>query len=110
MGEAELAASSIYHRRQSSTQTPEDALRQVRSSELWGRGARPNGLPAAKAYLGPLEAGVRGIEFTTDVPPEPTNHPFQALWYATTPGTETRYDNGEDFVVVSIKVLRNTQC
>jgi hypothetical protein len=109
-GGASLADIAIYYRRESSTQTPDDARRQVQSGELWGRGARPNGLPAVKAYLGGLPDNVRGLEFTTDIPPEPTNHPFQALWYATTLGTTTRYDNGSDFVVLSIKVLRNTQC
>lgn len=105
-----MAASPVYHRRESTTQTPEDAQRQVQSAEVWGLGARPNGLPAVKAYLGALPEGVRGIEFTTDIPPEPTNHPFQAMWYATTPGAQTRYDNDKDFVVLSVRVLRNTQC
>lgn len=83
---------------------------QEQSGELWGTGARPNGLPCAKAYLGPLPDGVAGVEFTTDVAPHPTNHPFEARWYGTTPGVETRYIDQTEYAVVPIRVTRNTQC
>lgn len=101
---------ALYHRRKSSSQEDETARLQQASGELWGKGARPNGLPSAKAYLGPLPDGVLGVEFTTDAAPEPTGHPFEARWYTSTPGVETRYIDGTEYAVVPIRVTRNTQC
>ena len=57
----------LFHRLQSSTQTPEVAQKMVESGELWGRA--PNvGLidtPAAQAHLGPLPKGKAGVELHT---------------------------------------------
>lgn len=100
----------LYHRQKSGSQQDYVAKQQEESGELWGKGARPNGLPCAKAYLGPLGDNVLGVEFTTEVPPEETNHPFEARWYSSTPGVETRYIDGTDYAVVPIRVTRNTQC
>lgn len=41
----------------------------VQNRELKGKGSRFNGLPAAKAYDGPLPAGKAGVEFWTDIRP-----------------------------------------
>jgi len=67
-------------------------------------------MPAAKAYLGPLPAGVVGIEFTTSVAPESNGHPFAAMWYERTPGTAVRDVDGVDYVGIPIVITRNTQC
>lgn len=36
--------------------------------------------PSVDAYLGPLPPGARGIEFTTDVPPDAGAQPGYARW------------------------------
>lgn len=106
----ESSGSAVYHRRKSSSQDDDTARLIETSGELWGKGAWPSGLPCAKAYLGPLPAGVAGIEFTSPIPPHPTGHPFEARWYVTTPGVGTRYVDGYEFAVVPVTVTRNTQC
>jgi hypothetical protein len=61
----------IYHRKESPTQTPETAKQQEISGELWGYPSITSDEPKVKAYDGPLRDGERGIEFTTDVDPDP---------------------------------------
>lgn len=68
-----------FHRIAAPKQTLEDALKQKRSSEIWGKPIVGSGLvPRVKAYLLPLCAGEppgnpcaneRGIEFTTRAKP-----------------------------------------
>jgi hypothetical protein len=68
-----VAEEPIYHRKESSSQTAEDARKQIASQEIWGGPARnfkPSDIPKVKAYIGELPLtnnGVKakGIEFTT---------------------------------------------
>ena len=69
-----------YHRIESPTQTAEDATLQETSLEIWGRPARGSDQPKVKAYVGSLPLGRRGIEFTTDVKPDPNTPPGFAYW------------------------------
>src|SRR5205814_1762836 len=70
-----------YHRLESDTQSPETAASQVSSGEVWGKKPRFGfERPKVKAYAGPLPEGVRGIEFYTDVAPDPRCAPCCPLW------------------------------
>ena len=69
-----------YHRLESPTQPPEVAAQQVASGEVWGRPPRGSYIPKVQAYSGPLPEGARGIEFTTDVPPDRYGIPGQPTW------------------------------
>ncbi len=98
-----------FHRRESPTQTSNDAQNQEMSGEVWGRPARGSALPSVKAYRGPLPSGERGIEFYTDVAPDPlSSTPYEVRWYATTPGVDLRPGNPHDYAVV-IAAITNCQ-
>ena len=97
-----------FNRRESPTQTREDAREQVRSSEIWGRTPRNGVEPTVQAYAGPLRSG-RGIEFTTETAPHPNGSPFEVRWYMTrTPGALRRYRDGEEFACI-LATVRNLQ-
>lgn len=94
-----------YHRVESRTQTPEDARRQETSGELWGLPRRGGIFPRVKAYEGPLPEGVRGIEFETDVQPDPGSPPGDASWMGPRDGVTVE----GDYAKIRIRVTRNTQ-
>ena len=76
----------IYHRRKSpTTQTKDDARKQIASQEMWGKESKytVNGLfPAVKAWQNQINRESDfGIEFTTKVEPSPSGHPHFAYWY-----------------------------
>jgi hypothetical protein len=79
-----------YYRFKSPTQTEEDAERQLKSKELWGKPARGSSIPKVKAYTSAYP-GVRekrqGIKFTTLVPPD-----------SYTPGHIAHWSNGREGV------------
>jgi RHS repeat-associated protein len=81
-----------YHRLQSPTQPPEVAAQQVASGEVWGRPPRGSWIPAVQAYSGPLPEGTRGIEFTTDVPPDRYGIPGQPTWRGPREGVRVEGD------------------
>ncbi|MGH9125385.1 MAG: hypothetical protein ACRDZ8_11770 [Acidimicrobiales bacterium] len=63
-----------FHRLESPTQTPEVAVLQQDSGEIWRRASRwGTGEPVVQAWNGPLPEGARGIEFYTDS--APTGYP-----------------------------------
>lgn len=95
----------IYHRLESPTQTAGDAQLQEASCELWGRAPRGSDRPAEKAYIGPLPVGRRGIEFSTNVEPDPNKAPGQAFWRGPRAGVKIE----DDFARIKITILRNTQ-
>jgi hypothetical protein len=75
----------IYHRRKSPTsQTEDDARKQIASQEMWGKECRntASGLyPAVKAWHNKInQVSQLGIEFTTKVDPDSNNHPHFAYW------------------------------
>lgn len=97
--------SPLYHRLASTTQTPEHAALQERSGELWGRPPRGSDIPAVKAYRGPLPPGKLGIEFTTEVEPDPWTAAHRVRW--TGPRAGVIVD--EEFARIRIEVVSNNQ-
>jgi hypothetical protein len=94
---------STFHRRESPTQTSEDAKAQVESGEVWGKEAKWSSILSVKAYVGAL-AG-RGIQFTTTVSPHPNQSPFEARWYyPNTPGVMLRSKEGQDYAAISAAI------
>lgn len=97
---------SAFNRRESPTQTPEIAVKQVASGEIWGR--RPMGgmTPTVQAYIGPLQDGRRGIEFDTAVALHPNGSPIEARWYlGITVGVQQRFsESGEEFACIPASV------
>jgi hypothetical protein len=98
-----------FSRRESPTQTKEDALLQVKSGEVWGRAARGGDILSVKAYRRKLAADERGIEFTTSVAPHRgSGSPNDAFWYyPNTPGVLLRrraLDN-EEFAAIPANVI-----
>jgi hypothetical protein len=78
----------IYHRRESPTQSPADALEQEKTREIWGKISRYSFEPRVRAYVGPLPDGVRGVEFHTDVRPDEGSAPGYAEWTGGRPGVK----------------------
>jgi hypothetical protein len=97
----------VYHRRESTTQTPDVAIQQEASGELWGYPAQYGDIPKVKAFGGPLPDGVRGIEFTTEVEPDRGGHPRQPTWSGDRDGVVAV--PGERAVKIRIVVTKNTQ-
>jgi hypothetical protein len=97
----------LYHRLENErTQTVEDARLQEASGELWGHVPRYGYLdPVVQAYDGPLPQDARGIEFTTDVEPEPNSAPGRADWRGPRPGVVVEDDTAK----IRIRVTKNTQ-
>lgn len=95
----------IYCRVESPTQTPEDAAKQEASGEMWGAAPRWGGFPAVQAYTRRLQPGERGVEFETDVPPDPGSPPGQAHWRGPRPGV--RLEDG--YAKIKVRIVRNTQ-
>jgi len=93
-----------YHRIESPTQTSDDARRQQETGEIHGRPARGSDIPKVKAYIGKLGER-RGIEFTTDVPPDPGCPPGQACWSGPREGVKVTDEHAK----IKAVVTRNMQ-
>jgi hypothetical protein len=105
-----MANGEVYHRKQSPSQTPSVAAEQQRSGEIWGSRNRAvsggeSPFLSVDAYVGPLGKGEKGIEFTTDVPPDGKTPPNQARWTGPRDGVIVE---GE-YAKIKVKVTRNTQ-
>lgn len=105
-----MAKVQVYHRRLSSSQTPSVAALQQRTGEIWGSYNRDlmggrSPIPSVDAYVGPLPDGIRGIEFTTDVPPDRDTPPWAARWTGPRDGVIVE---GE-YAKIKVTVTRNTQ-
>lgn len=82
----------VYHRYITPTQTKTDIEMQLKSREIWGKAAQnvyQSDIPKVKAYVGKLPQGKAGIEFTTNVPPDPNTPPYLATWSGNRPGVKT---------------------
>ena len=82
----------IYYRFQTPTQTEADIEMQLKSLEIWGKAAQnvyQSDIPKVKAYVGKILPGKVGIEFTTDVPPDPNTPTHLATWSGDRPGVRT---------------------
>lgn len=101
----------VFNRRESPTQTSQDAQVQEQSREIWGRPRRGGHTPSVKAYRGSLSAADRGIEFDTSVAPHKgSGSPFDAIWYfPETAGTEERNKDGEQYAAIRIENFTNKQ-
>ena len=86
-------------------QSPEVARQQERSGEIWGRIARVGIVPCVKAYRGPLPAGVRGVEFETDIEPDRGGPPGIATWSGPRPGVVV----DGDYAKIRVTIRRNEQ-
>ena len=76
-----------FHRR--CEPQPEEIDKIGASGQLWGRPRRnffAGLIPAVKAWEGPLPADAVGIEFYTDVPPDPWSVPGWPEWTEGQPG------------------------
>jgi hypothetical protein len=69
-----------FYRRASPTQSFRDAKKQRRSGQVWGYPARGSDGPEVKAYSGPLEPGVLGIQFDAPVRPEVNFRSGEVRW------------------------------
>jgi Effector-associated domain 7 len=97
----------IYHRFESGSQTVETAKLQEKSLEILGgldQNYYRSNTPKVKAYRGLLDEGRRGIEFTTDILPDPNTNPRLAYWSGDREGVRTQ---GE---VAILKVLTVKNC
>ena len=97
--------SLVFHRLESPTQTPADAIAQQSSGELWGKGYRDSGVPYVQAYTGPLPSGARGIEFVTPAQGFKYSKPGQVMFVPGQPGV--RLEGG--VAKIDITVTKNTQ-
>lgn len=107
-----------YFRLESPTQGAETAAQQESSGEVWGR-ARQNVFagttPVVQAYMGRLPEGARGIEFVTDVPPNPGTVPGAGAWSLGSRGPASPGVGGTalrvegEFAKLRVTVTRNTQ-
>lgn len=75
---------------------------------MWGRPPRnvfASNIPKVKAYEGPLPDGERGIEFTTDVTPDPGCAPSQPVWSGPRDGVIVE----DGFAKIRVTVVRAVQ-
>ena len=94
-----------FHRRESPTQTAEDAELQATSGEVWGRTPRNGITPTVQAYAGAISPNQRGVEFTTPVMPHDGGSPFEMRWYlGITPGVRECLKSAEQFACIFAKV------
>lgn len=106
-GGAKPARYGPFHRVETATQTPEDARRQERSGEIWGRTPYGSAWPQVQALDGPLPRGVRGVEFYTDSAPDEGGHPLQPRWSGNGLNTDVRTEDG--FAKIPCVVVKNAQ-
>ncbi|MDJ0897736.1 MAG: hypothetical protein QNJ55_02915 [Xenococcus sp. MO_188.B8] len=81
-----------YYRVQTPTQTEQDIEMQINSLEIWGKAAQnvfQSDIPKVKAYVGKIPEGKKGIEFTTNIPPDPNTPPHLAYWSGNREGVKT---------------------
>ncbi|MGI8687260.1 MAG: hypothetical protein ACR2M3_01660 [Thermomicrobiales bacterium] len=83
-------------------------MQQETSGELWGYPSITSNRPKVKAYDGPLPDGTRGIEFTTDVDPDPGCPPGRPEWSEYN-GPRRGVTVEGDAARIAITVTKNTQ-
>ena len=63
--------------------TPDVVRQIVKSNEIWGQTPRnifQSSFPKVKAFEGQLPLGTNGVEFWTDVAPDPNGIPGKPTW------------------------------
>lgn len=74
---------SVYHRAGNPrTQTDEDTRRIAESSVLRGYPPQGSDIPTVQAWPGTIPTGEYGVEFETDVSPDPRSAPGVPIWRA----------------------------
>lgn len=100
----------MYYRIEGRTQTSDDALEQVRTLEIWGRGGHKGNVPSVKAYNGPIPVGTRGIEFDTSAASPEYSSPVESRWYyPQTKGVQLRVKDGDDYACIRADWIINHQ-
>lgn len=84
--------------------------------EIWGTSPKnfyQSNLPKVQAYEGSLPADVRGIEFTTDIEPDPGMPPGRACWSydSDRPRKGVRIEEKVDkkYCVIKVLTIENRQ-
>jgi hypothetical protein len=102
-------AAAVYHRLETSTQTRHTAALQQASGEIWGTYDRTAGgrspFPSVDAFVGALPAGAKGVEFSSDVPPDRNSPPRLARWTGPRDGVIVE----GDYAKIKVTITRNTQ-
>jgi hypothetical protein len=75
------------------------------TGEIWGGSANWGGPPRVQAHSGPLPKGASGIEFYTDVAPDPDTPKQWSYW--TAPRAGVREEDG--FAKICCTITKNTQ-
>jgi hypothetical protein len=79
---------------------------------IWGRPRRnffAGLIPAVKAWEGPLPDGAIGVEFYTNVPPDPWSVPGWPEWTEAQPGVVTLEAKELVAIVVVVTMSRNAE-
>jgi hypothetical protein len=104
------STAAVYHRLASPSQRDDIAALQENTGEIWGTynrdmmgGQAP--IPSVDAYVGPLPRGARGIEFVTDIPPDPHTPPHRVRWTGPRNGVIIE----GSYAKIRVEVTRNTQ-
>jgi hypothetical protein len=85
-----------------STQTPEVAVEQLRSGQLWGKPIARD--PVIKAHAGKLEDDEEGLEFWAPVPPD-NPHGMRVYWRYAGPYVEI----SNEIAKLTVFITRVTQ-
>jgi hypothetical protein len=94
----------IYHRKESDSQTVEDAKKQIAGQEIWGGPARNcffSDIPKVKAFSKKFDRTTeRGIEFTTAVEPDRGTRPGLVYWSGEREGVR----NEDDWAKIKVQI------
>lgn len=79
---------------------------QMASKQMWGRAPFGSDIPTVQAYKGQVPEGARGVEFTTNVPPDPYGLPAEDRWSGTRPDVPVE----GDFAKICVVTIWTNQC
>jgi hypothetical protein len=88
---------------------PEVVRKIIESGELWGAAPRNifrSSIPKVKAYRGELPAGVKGIQFETEIPPDFGSVPDKPCW-SNVPSRPGVVVEGE-FAKIRVRIIKET--
>lgn len=88
--------------RTGSAQSDEATRQQLASGEIWGHPDRGSFTPSVDAWVGQLPEDKPGVEFYTDVAPDPGLPPSRGRWSGTRRGVTTT----EDTAIITVTITR----
>jgi len=91
-------AKPLYHRNATPKQSAAIAQQQRTSGEIWGAEPQAGWGPVVQAFVGPLRAGMDGIEFTVVLAPDPGCAPGWAEWRPLR--VPTRLHDGTEYAIL----------